>query len=156
MPTQEGKNEQRSDLLQGTLDLLILRTLLPGEMHGWGIAQRIQQTSAEVLSVTQGSLYPALYRLESTGLLSTEGNLRTRTIPSYRRGSEGGVGRNFLVQEYLREGDYQITVKANGQSTGHLGVSLSRTRLHDGGTLSPGDPALEEKLAERIRSELGV
>ncbi|MEO8504685.1 MAG: PadR family transcriptional regulator [Acidobacteriota bacterium] len=64
--------DQRSDLLQGTLDLLILRTLVPGEMHGWGIAQRIQQVSADVLSVTQGSLYPALYRLEEQGFIAAD------------------------------------------------------------------------------------
>ncbi len=59
----------KSDLLQGTLDLLILRTLSPGPMHGWGISQRIQQTSGEVLQVNQGSLYPALHRLEQQGLI---------------------------------------------------------------------------------------
>lgn len=57
----------KSDLLQGTLDLLILKTLALGEMHGWGIAQRIQQTSQGVLNINQGSLYPALYRLEEQG-----------------------------------------------------------------------------------------
>ena len=55
------------DLLQGTLDLLILKTLALGPMHGWGIAQRIQQTSGDVLRVNQGSLYPALQRLETSG-----------------------------------------------------------------------------------------
>jgi PadR family transcriptional regulator PadR len=57
----------KSDLLQGTLDLLILRTLASGEMHGWGISQRLQQVSQDVLQVNQGSLYPALYRLEQKG-----------------------------------------------------------------------------------------
>jgi len=57
----------KSDLLQGTLDLLILRTLASGEMHGWGISQRLQQISQDVLQVNQGSLYPALYRLEQQG-----------------------------------------------------------------------------------------
>jgi len=55
------------DLLQGTLDVLILRTLAGGPMHGWGIAQRIQQVSEDVLRVNQGSLYPALHRLEDEG-----------------------------------------------------------------------------------------
>ena len=54
----------KSDLLQGTLDLLILKTLELGPMHGWGISQRIQQVSESVLQVNQGSLYPALHRLE--------------------------------------------------------------------------------------------
>ena len=59
----------RADLLQGTLDLLILRTLAPGARHGWGISKHIQQMSGEVLQVNQGSLYPALYRLEDAGLI---------------------------------------------------------------------------------------
>jgi PadR family transcriptional regulator PadR len=61
-----------ADILQGTLDLLILKTLLLEPMHGWGIAQRIQQVSKEVLQVQQGSLYPALYRLERKGLIEAE------------------------------------------------------------------------------------
>lgn len=60
------------DLLQGTLDLLIMKTLALGPMHGWGIAQRIQQVSEEVLQVGQGSLYPALARLEQRGWISAE------------------------------------------------------------------------------------
>jgi transcriptional regulator len=60
------------DLLQGTLDLLILRTVAPGPMHGWGISQRIQQISEDVLKVNQGSLYPALHRLEEQGWISAE------------------------------------------------------------------------------------
>jgi len=60
------------ELLQGTLDLLILKTLALEPMHGWGIAQRIQQVSKEVLQVGQGSLYPALARLEQRGWISSE------------------------------------------------------------------------------------
>ena len=58
-----------SDLIQGTLDLLILRTLSLEPKHGWAIAKRIQQVSRDVLQVTQGSLYPALHRLEQQGWL---------------------------------------------------------------------------------------
>ena len=57
----------KSDLLQGTLDLLILKTLDLEPMHGWGITQRIQQVSRNILQVNQGSLYPALHRLEERG-----------------------------------------------------------------------------------------
>lgn len=57
------------DLLQGTLDLLILRALEPGPLHGWAIGRRIQESSREILTVNQGSLYPALYRLEERGLI---------------------------------------------------------------------------------------
>ena len=63
--------EDKSDLLQGTLDLLILRTLATGPRHGWGISQRIQQLSNEVLRVNQGSLYPALYRLEERAWITS-------------------------------------------------------------------------------------
>lgn len=60
------------DLLQGTLDLLILKTLALQPAHGWGIAQRIQQVSNDCLQVGQGSLYPALHRLELHGLINSE------------------------------------------------------------------------------------
>jgi PadR family transcriptional regulator, regulatory protein PadR len=63
---------ERTELLQGTLDLLILKALVLGPLHGWGISKRIRQLSAEVLQVNQGSLYPALYRLEDRGLLAAE------------------------------------------------------------------------------------
>lgn len=61
-----------NELLQGTLDMLILRTLQVEAMHGWAIAQRIQQISRDALQVQQGSLYPALHRLEHRGLISAE------------------------------------------------------------------------------------
>ncbi len=62
----------RIDLLQGTLDLLILRTLKAGTMHGWAISERIQQISRDVLQVNQGSLYPALHRLENRGWIKAQ------------------------------------------------------------------------------------
>lgn len=62
----------KTDLLQGTLALLVLKTLQSGPTHGWDIAQRIQQVSKDVLRVGQGSLYPALYRLEAQGWISSE------------------------------------------------------------------------------------
>jgi PadR family transcriptional regulator, regulatory protein PadR len=65
-------SQSRLDLLQGTLDLLILRTLQTGPMHGWAISERIQQISREVLQVNQGSLYPALHRLEHQGWIKAE------------------------------------------------------------------------------------
>jgi PadR family transcriptional regulator PadR len=61
-----------TDILQGTLDLLILKTVALEPMHGWGIAQRIQQVSHEMLQIQQGSLYPALYRLERKKWISAE------------------------------------------------------------------------------------
>ena len=63
---------KRNDLLQGTLDLLILKTLGLGPEHGWAISQRIQQISDDALRVNQGSLYPALHRLEEQGWVASE------------------------------------------------------------------------------------
>src|SRR5579863_3320827 len=65
-------NKSKTDLLQGTLDLLILKVLEFGPIHGYAIAQRIQQISKDVLQVQQGSLYPALHRLENRGWLKAE------------------------------------------------------------------------------------
>ncbi len=62
----------KTEYLQGALDMLILQTLLLGPNHGWGIRERIRQVSQETLGVSQGSLYPALHRLEAAGLLSSE------------------------------------------------------------------------------------
>jgi PadR family transcriptional regulator, regulatory protein PadR len=62
----------QSELLQGTLELLILKTLSLEPMHGWGISQRIQQLSRDVFQVNQGSLYPALQRMKSRGLIDSE------------------------------------------------------------------------------------
>lgn len=73
----------QTDALRGSLDLLILKTLSLGPMHGWGISQRVQQISKGVLEVNQGSLYPALQRLEKSGLVTsdwdtTDNNRRAR------------------------------------------------------------------------------
>lgn len=73
----------RDDVLQGTLDLLVLKALQLEPMHGWGITERIEQWSEQVLQIGQGSLYPALYRLERQGLIrsewrTTENNRRAR------------------------------------------------------------------------------
>ncbi len=64
--------QAKAELLQGILDLLILRTLASGPLHGWGISRRIQQLSQDVFTINQGSLYPALYRLEAAGLIEGE------------------------------------------------------------------------------------
>jgi transcriptional regulator len=86
------------ELLQGTLDLLILRTLAPGALHGWAISQRIQQVSEDVLRVNQGSLYPALYRLERAGWIEAEWGASDtqRRVRFYRLTR---AGRKRLEQE---------------------------------------------------------
>jgi len=80
-----------NDVLRGTLDLLVLKTLALGPMHGWGISQRIEQLSRGVLGVNQGSLYPALQRLENKGWVTsawevTENNRRARVYSLTRKG----------------------------------------------------------------------
>ena len=89
---------QSTDLLQGTLDLLILQTLALAPMHGWGVAQRIQQLSKDVLQIGQGSLYPALYRLEYKGWIRSEWQIteNNRRAKYYRLTR---TGRKQLVAE---------------------------------------------------------
>ena len=89
---------QKQDLLQGTLDMLILQTLALEPMHGWGISQRIQQISRDVLRVNQGSLYPALYRLEHQGIIASEwGESENKRRAKYYRLTAAGKRR--LQQE---------------------------------------------------------
>ena len=88
----------KSDLLQGTLDVLVLKTLSAGPMHGWGISGRIQQLSQDVLEVNQGSLYPALHRLEEKGWIeaewgNSENNRRARFYSLTR------LGKRQLAEE---------------------------------------------------------
>ncbi len=88
----------KPDLLQGTLDLLILRALASGELHGWAIAQRLQQVSQDVLKVNQGSLYPALYRLEEQGWIeSSWGDSDTNRRAKFYRLTR--AGRAQLAEE---------------------------------------------------------
>jgi transcriptional regulator len=88
----------RTELLQGTLDMLILRTLSRGPEHGFGIAQRIQRVSADVLTVEEGSLYPALYRMEDKGWIASEwGQSENNRRARYYRLTRSG--RKQLEQE---------------------------------------------------------
>ena len=91
-------NKTQTDLLQGTLDLLVLKTLQAGPTHGWDIAQRIQQVSRDVLRVGQGSLYPALHRLEARGWISSDWGAsdNNRRAKFYRLTS---AGRKQLAAE---------------------------------------------------------
>jgi transcriptional regulator len=80
-----------SDVLQGTLDLLVLKALSLAPLHGWGISQRIQQLSRDALQIGQGSLYPALYRLERKGLVKSEwGTTENNREAKYYRLSAAG------------------------------------------------------------------
>lgn len=86
-----GENRHRVELLQGTLDLLILRTLLPGPSHGHAIAKAIECNSEDVLQVEQGSLYPALHRLIKRGWISAEEGVseNNRRAKFYRLTAKG-------------------------------------------------------------------
>jgi len=85
------KADKSGDLLQGTLDLLILKTLVRGSMHGYAIAEHIEQTSEDVLRVEEGALYPALHRLELRGWLAAEWGLseNNRRAKYYRLTAAG-------------------------------------------------------------------
>ena len=86
--------DERSDLLQGTLDMLVLRVLAVEPMHGWGISERIQQMSGDVFSVPQGSLYPALQRLMRKGWIRGEEGRSANNRPArYYALTASGVRR---------------------------------------------------------------
>jgi PadR family transcriptional regulator PadR len=87
-----------SDLIQGTLDLLILKTVALEPKHGWAIAKRIQQISNDVLQVTQGALYPALHRLEQQGWLKAQAG-QTQTGREAKFYALTAAGRKQLVKE---------------------------------------------------------
>ena len=94
----------QTDALRGSLDLLILKTLSLAPMHGWGISQRVQQISSGVLEVNQGSLYPALQRLEKDGLITsdwdtTDNNRRARY---YRLTATGGRALGRELENWRR------------------------------------------------------
>jgi len=103
-----SRKMQKAALLQGTLDMLILQTLLRGPEHGHGIGQAIQTRSGELLTIEAGSLYPALHRLERQGLLASEWKIseNNQRAKYYRLTS---AGRKYLVQE---ESKWDLLVKA--------------------------------------------
>ena len=106
--------KRQAELLQGTLDMLVLRTLALGPLHGWGISKRIRERSSEVLQVNQGSLYPALYRLEERGWIRAEAGV----TPEGRRGKLWqltAAGRRQLTAE---QEEWQLFMTAVEQVLG--------------------------------------
>jgi transcriptional regulator len=95
------KNNKDGELLQGTLDMLVLKSLVRGPMHGYGVAEWIEQTSEEVLRVEEGALYPALHRLELRGLLAAKWGIseNNRRAKYY---SLTAAGRRHLAVETAR------------------------------------------------------
>jgi transcriptional regulator len=110
----------KSDLPQGTLDLLILKIVALGPVHGYAIAQRLQQVSRDVVQVPQGSLYPALHRLEYRGLLSADWK-------------ETETGREAKFYHLTRKGRAQLETEAADWQRLTEAVSLI-LRLAEGGT----------------------
>lgn len=100
----------KTDYLQGALDLLILKSLALTPNHGWGIQQRIQQVSRDALTVSQGSLYPALHRLEAAGLLASEMSLseNNRKARIYRLTP---AGQRQLEAETVDWGQFALAIR---------------------------------------------
>ena len=100
----------KTEYLQGALDLLVLQTLSVAPNHGWGIQQRIKQVTGEALSVSQGSLYPALHRLEAAGLLESEMTTseNNRKARVYRLTA---AGRKRLTQETEDWRHFSLAIK---------------------------------------------
>jgi uncharacterized protein YecT (DUF1311 family)/outer membrane protein OmpA-like peptidoglycan-associated protein len=109
--------------------------LEPRQTSYFNIAKGEQRTFALDIATA------GLYRVESSGLLQTEGNMRTRTVLSLDRQASNGTGRNFLLQQYLGQGSYQVTVAPQGETHGRMGVTAEPTVMKDGGALSQDVPA---------------
>ena len=103
----------KADLLQGTLDLLILKALTLGPLHGYGVIQRIRQLSGEMLNVEQGSLYPALYRIEQRGWVSSKWGVNE-------------TGRRAKFYTLTRAGRKQLTVEE--KSWDLLALAIAKVR----------------------------
>jgi len=104
----------RIDLPQGTLDLLILRTLALGPQHGWAISERVQQMSSDVLQIQQGSLYPALHRMERRGLIKA----RWGTSENNRRAKYYELSKNGRQQLEVQKDAWQKLTAAVAQVLG--------------------------------------
>ncbi len=94
-------SKEKADFLQGTLEMLVLRTLALEPMHGWGLAQRIEMMSGEVFEIQQGTLYPALQRMKRKGWVQSEWR-QTETKRRARSDSITRGGRKRLVEERVR------------------------------------------------------
>ena len=104
--------QQEAELLQGTLDMLILKAISLGPLHGYGIIQRIRQMSDEMLNVEQGSLYPALYRIEQKGRVSSEWDVHE-------------TGRRAKFYKLTRAGRKQLTIEEESWDK----ISLAITKM---------------------------
>jgi transcriptional regulator len=103
----------KADLLQGTLDMLILKAISLGPLHGYGIIQRIRQMSGEMLTIEQGSLYPALYRIEQRGWVTSKWDVHE-------------TGRNAKFYKLTRLGQKQLAVEE--ESWDRLALAIAKMR----------------------------
>jgi PadR family transcriptional regulator, regulatory protein PadR len=99
-----GRDEEQGDLIQGTLEMLVLKALARGPMHGYGVAEWIEQTSQQALKVEEGALYPALHRLELRGMLKAEwgASENNRRAKFYRVTAEGRKRLETESQRWAR------------------------------------------------------
>ncbi|MFZ0271505.1 MAG: PadR family transcriptional regulator [Acidobacteriaceae bacterium] len=99
-----GKTDEQGELIQGTLEMLVLRALVRGALHGYGVAEWIEQTSQQVLKVEEGALYPALHRLELRGLVKAEwgASENNRRAKFYRLTAEGRKRLEAESQRWAR------------------------------------------------------
>ena len=146
--------KERGDVLQGTLDMLVLKALQLEPMHGWGITERIEQWSESVLQLGQGTLYPALYRLERQGLIRsewkvTENNRRARYYSLTRDGR-----RHFsdeLAQWRRMSRAVNLVLEADARVAGGAPMKMDHRELAAARARSAGADALERGLDEEIR-----
>src|ERR671914_27830 len=125
----------RADLLQGTLDLLILKTVALGPLHGWGISKRIRERSHDVLQINQGSLYPALYRLEDRGWIESSWGVSSegRRAKFYRLTAEGRDARGVSAfEDFMR--DLRFGVRSLRRRPGFSAVVALTLAIGIGGT----------------------
>ena len=115
--TSKSTYQNRIELLQGTLDMLILKTLQWGEQHGYGISQAIRATSNEVLQVETGSLYPALHRLERQGWVESEWK-KSDSNQRAKFYKITALGKQQLASDYERWGRMVATIEAIMTATG--------------------------------------
>ncbi|MGA3239944.1 MAG: PadR family transcriptional regulator [Bryobacteraceae bacterium] len=126
MSLDEGSMNKPRDLVQGTVDLLILKTITPGPLHGWAIAQRIKQVSKDVMKLNQNALYPALHRLEEQGRLKSEwdDSENNRRVKCY------SLTKASHPMLSLVRGICGSLIRSNG--AGKLGSRSRRTRCRGG------------------------
>ena len=120
-----------SDLIQGTLDVLILKSLATEPRHGWAIAKRIESVSGDVLQIKQGSLYPALHRLEGQGLLRSEWR-------------ENETGRDAKFYSLTKAGRAQLAIE--------LGISSAAMNDRANARAHDVDPSLRRRHSQAFRS----